>query len=130
MSGTIARVSGLTATAQTKGPAPVDAHTAKLRKAAGDFESLLVKQLLKEAKIGGSEKSSGYGDMAVDGLASAIERGGGLGLAKHIERAIHGGPPAPPKPLPTVHTAPTPIPTSIPTAPTAAPRKVAAPEKL
>jgi Rod binding domain-containing protein len=70
-----------------------DPRIEKLRHAAGEFESLLVKQMLKAAKIGGGddEKASGYGDMAVDALASAIERGGGMGLAQRIEQAIAHG---------------------------------------
>jgi hypothetical protein len=56
---------------------------------------MLVKQQLKGAKLGGSgdaagegDKASGYGDMAVDALASAIQHGGGLGLARRIEQAV------------------------------------------
>jgi Rod binding domain-containing protein len=70
-------------------PTPPDPRVEKLRHAAGEFESILVKQLLKAAKIGGGdENSSGYADMAVDALSSAIERGGGLGLAHQIEQAM------------------------------------------
>lgn len=65
-----------------------DARTAKLEKAAGEFEQIFVKQLLKEAKVGGSQKEGGYGDMAVDALASGVQKGGGLGLAKQIEAAL------------------------------------------
>jgi Rod binding domain-containing protein len=71
--------------------APPDPNVEKLRRAATEFESLLVKQLLKAANMGGSsgsEKTSAYADMSVDALASAVERGGGLGLAKRIEEAI------------------------------------------
>lgn len=71
-------------------PVAPDPRVAKLRHAAGEFESILVKQLLKAAKIGGGgdENTSGYADMAVDALSSAIERGGGLGLAHQIEQAM------------------------------------------
>jgi Rod binding domain-containing protein len=68
-----------------------DPRTEKLLHAATEFESLLVKQLLKAAKLGGTggdEKASGYADMAVDALATAVERGGGLGLARRIQEAI------------------------------------------
>jgi Rod binding domain-containing protein len=67
-----------------------DPRVEKLRHAATEFESILVKQLLKAAKIGGAgaEKANGYADMAVDALASGIEGGGGLGLARRIEEAI------------------------------------------
>ncbi len=89
MSDAIARIANRTPAV----PAVKDARTEKLEKAAGEFESLFVKQLLKEAKIGGDQKSGGYADMAVDALASGIQRGGGLGLAKRIEQALalHAG---------------------------------------
>ncbi|MGD0677152.1 MAG: hypothetical protein ABSC94_17185 [Polyangiaceae bacterium] len=94
MSGSIARVSS---SSSTSGASLPDERTQKLRKAAGDFESLLVKQLLKEAKMGGTDKGNGYGDMAIDALASAVEKGGGLGLSKHIEQAVEArGPTHPP----------------------------------
>ncbi|MBV9947584.1 MAG: hypothetical protein JOZ69_12090 [Myxococcales bacterium] len=69
-----------------------DPRLDKARHAASEFESMLVKQLLKAAHIGataGSEKANGYGDMAVDALASAIEHGGGLGLSNRIQQALH-----------------------------------------
>jgi Rod binding domain-containing protein len=84
MSNPIARVAARPAAV----PSVKDARTEKLEKAAGEFESLFVKQLLKEAKIGGDQKSGGYADMAVDALATGIQRGGGLGLAKRIEQAM------------------------------------------
>ena len=76
---------------RAQGAATHDPRAEKLQHAATEFESLLVKQLLKAAKIGGggaSDKSSGYADMAVDALASAIEHGGGLGLSRRIEEAV------------------------------------------
>jgi Rod binding domain-containing protein len=72
-----------------------DPRAEKVQHAAAEFESILVKQLLKAAKLGGSggdEKANGYADMAVDALASAIEQGGGLGLARRIQDAISTGP--------------------------------------
>ncbi len=84
MSNLIARIAARPAAV----PSVKDARTEKLEKAAGEFESLFVKQLLKEAKIGGDQKSGGYADMAVDALATGIQRGGGLGLAKRIEEAM------------------------------------------
>ncbi len=62
-------------------------RTAKIKKAAADFESVLLRQLLKASKVGGEAKG-GYADMAVDALADGIERGGGLGLGHCIERAL------------------------------------------
>jgi hypothetical protein len=98
MSGGVTRVSPTSSLVSAQG-AP-DAKAAKLKSATGDFESLLIKQLLKEAKIAGADKSNGYGDMAIDALASSIERGGGLGLAKHIEHAIGSQGASPPAPHP------------------------------
>jgi len=86
--GTAAGATG-TATGTAAGAhAPKDPRTAKLERAAGEFEQLFVKQLLKEAKVGGAQKEGGYGDMAVDALASGVQKGGGLGLAKQIEAAL------------------------------------------
>ena len=96
MSNPITAVAGQIAAGQTTATAQASAaldpkKLAKLRSAAHEFESLLVKQLLKSAKMGqtgDADKSNGYGDMAVDAMASAVEKGGGLGLAKRIEEAI------------------------------------------
>ena len=75
--------------AANKNAAAAKANVEKLRHAATEFESILVKQLVKAAKLGGSaDKGNGYADMTVDALASAIERGGGLGLSHRIEEAI------------------------------------------
>jgi Rod binding domain-containing protein len=64
-------------------------RAAKVSHAARDFESVLVRQLLKASKVGGESKG-GYGDMAVDALADGVEKGGGLGLAQCIETALSG----------------------------------------
>jgi Rod binding domain-containing protein len=69
-------------------PSAVDARAVKLHKAASEFESLLVKQMLKQSKIAGDENGNGYADMAVDAMASAVEKGGGFGLVRRIEAAI------------------------------------------
>jgi hypothetical protein len=60
---------------------------ARLHKAAQEFESLLVKQLLQASKLGG-DKSSGYADMAIDAMATGVEKAGGLGLARRIEDTV------------------------------------------
>lgn len=70
--------------------ANTDERTRKVQSAARDFETILVKQLLAAAKMGGDGKG-GYGDMAVDALADGIEKGGGLGLTDQIARALSGG---------------------------------------
>jgi Rod binding domain-containing protein len=69
--------------------APTDERTEQLRRVARDFESLLVKQLLTAAKVGGAAaEKGGYGDMAVDALATGIEKGGGLGFADRMAEAL------------------------------------------
>jgi len=70
---------------------------ARLHKAAEEFEAMFVRQLLANAKIGGKEKEDGYDGMAVDALASAVTKGGGLGLAHQIEEAIRRAHPEPTK---------------------------------
>jgi Rod binding domain-containing protein len=106
MSNGITGIGGQISTAQTAATQAAAAAAdpkklSKLRNAANEFESILVKQLLKSAKLGGSgdaEKANGYGDMAVDAMASAVEKGGGLGLAKRIEQAIGATHPQAPAP--------------------------------
>ena len=60
----------------------------KLKKAAEQFEEMFVKQILSNAKLTGKDKEDGYDGMAVDAVASAVSKGGGLGLAHQIEEAI------------------------------------------
>jgi Rod binding domain-containing protein len=61
----------------------------KLHKMAQEFEAVFVRQLLSAAKLGGHDKKEdGYDGMAVDALATAVTRGGGLGLARQIEEAL------------------------------------------
>jgi peptidoglycan hydrolase FlgJ len=60
----------------------------KLHKAAQEFEAMFVRQILTTAKITGHDKSNGYDGMAVDALAGAITKGGGLGLSREIEAAL------------------------------------------
>jgi len=72
---------------------PSSAHEAKkeapteLSKLAGEFEGIFLRQLLQSSEIIG-KSAGGYGAMAVDALASGIEKGGGLGLARQIEDAL------------------------------------------
>jgi Rod binding domain-containing protein len=74
--------------ASAKGAADAK-RKAGIHKAATEFESIFVRQLLTAAKIGGA-KGGGYGSMAVDALASGIQSGGGMGLAGAIEKALDG----------------------------------------
>lgn len=59
-----------------------------LKRLCGEFETAFLHQVLQAAKIGGKEMEHGYGAMAVDALAGGIQAGGGLGLARAIERAL------------------------------------------
>jgi flagellar protein FlgJ len=86
--------------AQAKPPAN-KAASEKALKAAREFESILLRHVLeslqKTAKVGKSDSNSAgaYGSMAVEALADAVTRGGGLGLAdliaKTLESEVHGG---------------------------------------
>ncbi len=69
----------------------------KLHSAAQQFEALLVGEMLKSARESGSDgwlgSSESTGDdsameMAESQLANALSSGGGLGLAKVIERSM------------------------------------------
>lgn len=55
------------------------------KKAGGEFEAILVRQMLTSARVGGT---SGYADMAVEAVANAVTAGGGLGLGRQIADAI------------------------------------------
>lgn len=57
-----------------------DAH-----KVGQDFEAILVRQMLSKAKVGGE---GAYGDMAVEAMANAVTKGGGLGLGRVIEHQL------------------------------------------
>lgn len=69
--------------------APAKEKDDKLVQAAQQMESVFVRELLKAAKVGGPKADSGYGSMATDALADAIEKGGGFGLAKRIQDAVN-----------------------------------------
>jgi peptidoglycan hydrolase FlgJ len=79
------------------------ATPAQRKKAAAQFEAILVRQMLSDSvgsMLGGSGKTAGnmYGDMLTDVLATKLTAGQGLGLGKMIEtqltpRAAHGDAP-------------------------------------
>jgi Rod binding domain-containing protein len=77
-------------------PAKADAPDPKLLKAAKDFESIFVRQMLKglektTAAGAGTQASAGektYGSMIVDTLSDSIQKAGGLGLADVIARSM------------------------------------------
>ncbi len=75
---------------------------AQRKKAAAQFEAIMVRQLLSKSvgsMLGGSEHTTGlvYGDMMTDVLAQKLTEGQGLGLGRMIEQQISP---------PTPHTAP------------------------
>ena len=47
-----------------------------------------VREILDAAHFGWQGRREGYGAMAVEALASGVEAGGGLGLARQIEHAL------------------------------------------
>lgn len=55
-------------------------------RAAKEFESIFVRQLLEASHVG---KSSGpYASLTIDAISKALEDGGGLGLAATIARDV------------------------------------------
>jgi murein DD-endopeptidase MepM/ murein hydrolase activator NlpD len=74
-------------------PAAAPADAGRLRQAARALESLVLKQLVTSSKAftGGEGAGSGLrADLFADALADAMVKGGGIGLAKQIERSIGG----------------------------------------
>lgn len=55
-------------------------------RAAREFESIFVRQLLEASRVGSS--SGPYASLSVDAIAKALEDGGGLGLAATIVRDV------------------------------------------
>jgi len=90
--GSIGSTPAPAASAKVTAPAPEPG----LLKAAKDFESIFVRQMLKSVEkttaAGGSAKAtagqSTYGSMIVDTLSESISKGGGLGLADVIARSM------------------------------------------
>lgn len=89
---------GASQTAATSAGTSPDEH--KLRKAAGDFESILLATLWKGMKEGlGDDQSSSdpaHGtleDWGIEIMASAVGRAGGLGIGKlileHLDPKVH-----------------------------------------
>jgi hypothetical protein len=76
------------AAAPSAEPAEAKPTDPALHRACEEFETAFIKQLLTAAKVGGKQQDHGYGAMAVDALADGIVAGGGLGLARAVERAL------------------------------------------
>jgi peptidoglycan hydrolase FlgJ len=78
------------------GPVKAEAPDPSLLKAAKEFESIFVRQMLKSLEkttaAGGNAKAtagqSTYGSMIVDSLSESISKGGGLGLADMLARSM------------------------------------------
>jgi len=89
------------------GPAKADAPDPALLKAAKEFESIFVRQMLKSLEkttaAGGNAKptagQSTYGSMIVDTLSDSISKAGGLGLADVVARSMMAAHPVA-KPVP------------------------------
>lgn len=72
--------------AATEKPTTDESKKAEYAKVGRDFEAILVRQMLTQAKVAG--KSGGYADMAVESLATSITVAGGLGMGRAIEDAL------------------------------------------
>jgi flagellar protein FlgJ len=78
------------------GPVKAEAPDPSVLKAAKEFESIFVRQMLKSLEkttaAGGNTKptagQSTYGSMIVDTLSDSISKGGGLGLADVVARSM------------------------------------------
>jgi len=84
-----------------------DADRARLREASRALETLVVKQLVTASKAftgGEGAGSTIRADMFADALADAMVKGGGIGLARQIERSVMpdaAGPTSTPTPTST-----------------------------
>lgn len=72
---------------------PASVTAAQRKKAAAQFEAILVRQLLSQSvgsMLGGSGHTTGmiYGDMMTDALAQKLTAGQGLGLGRMIEQQL------------------------------------------
>jgi flagellar protein FlgJ len=71
---------------------------AAIKKAASQFEAIILRQMLAPSMesmmsggLGGSKESGGggmYGYMLTDTLATSLSQGGGLGLARMLEKQL------------------------------------------
>jgi peptidoglycan hydrolase FlgJ len=74
-------------------PTATASTAAQRKKAAAQFEAIMVRQLLSKSvgsMLGGSGHTTGliYGDMMTDVLAQKLTEGQGLGLGRMIEQQI------------------------------------------
>jgi len=81
------------------GQRPETRHESKeeVAKAAGDFEALMISQLLRSARgggegwmgTGGDQSASSVLEMAEEQLAQAMARSGGMGLARMVIQGLN-----------------------------------------
>jgi Rod binding domain-containing protein len=80
-----------------KKPADSSRDPAAIKKAASQFEAIILRQLLAPAiepmmsgGLGGAQSSGGgvYGYMLTDTLSNSLAQGGGLGLARMLEKQL------------------------------------------
>jgi Rod binding domain-containing protein len=95
------------AAASANSRAPVSAQLSKLRKAAGEFESILLESLWKSMKDTFSDPEDeafdptlrSFDEWGMQAMASAVGSSGGLGIKnmilKHLEPLVAGGGQAP-----------------------------------
>src|SRR5450432_672287 len=90
----MASLAAPSAQASSGGTAKMAATTvAQRKKAAAQFEAILVRQLLSQSvgsMMGGTGHTSGmiYGDLMTDVLAQKLTAGNGLGLGRMIEKQL------------------------------------------
>jgi Rod binding domain-containing protein len=77
-------------------PSVSDTNAESIATAAGDFEALLIAQLLRAARESdGTSESDSIMEMAENQLASLMARNGGLGLAGLVTKGLNAAPPPP-----------------------------------
>jgi murein DD-endopeptidase MepM/ murein hydrolase activator NlpD len=94
-------------------PDPAEVQRARLHQAAQALETLVLKQLITSSKAftGGEGPGSAVrADMFAETLADAMVKGGGIGLARQIERSLGAPSGAPPPRPPTLPASALPIP--------------------
>jgi peptidoglycan hydrolase FlgJ len=107
IAGTLPTATLLSSEGGTAGTAPGAAEHRKLTTAAQQFEGMLLQEMLKpmrehlfcgnaqdEAEGNGGKEASGYGDtllsFGTETMATAIAKGGGLGIAKRVIAQVEG----------------------------------------
>jgi Rod binding domain-containing protein len=109
----VSAISALAQAVPAAGTAPAGAHArpsaagataADRKKAAAQFEAILVRQLLDKSvgsMMGGTGHTAGlmYGDMMTTVLAQKMSEGQGLGLGRMIEKQLSPKPTGPVTPF-------------------------------